>query len=284
MTESQGLFQLRPTSYFVPTVTFWINPLNGYAEQLEFPRTEAFKRHMQHAHFEKVCILIEEDMRKKREQRQIAKFFNAPFIEDTPVPYLGFKRLNIRGVTVSRQLSDPRFESGWDGSVWETASREAECNIHANALFSPNEVPHHPEYIPYPKCSCGIYTYNREYIWALKLGDDNSRRFGGPDSWTRVTPYPSFYEACNVVLSLGGYVQRYTQGYRSSIAKIEAIVTDPLTTTGLFASKSMPVHPNSPNYKTVNYEQLAMYYRVPVITPDNIPDFMAEYEDRWRSG
>jgi len=282
-------------------IVFWHHPITGYGSPITFPRSDEFKMHMQQSYWEKMEYLIKEDMRKKRALEQVERYFTSPFIEDIAVPYLGFKRLNFTGVVKQihnitmpklMKLSDrdmwhldpasyrtpvpedyevleATFVSQWDQSHWEGGAIEAHCHE--------GGVTHDESYVPHPMCTCGIYAYNYDH-W---------------DRYQPIVHYGNVSEVANVIISLGGHVIPYTHGYRASIAKIEALVSD----TGYWAvgeesqfSGIIPVqhtHDVNRGYEggslAVPVKQIATLLDVPIISSKTLPRFFKEYNERWQT-
>lgn len=226
------------------------------------------KRKEHRAKREKITREYEvEKLRKKRRSAQIAKYFEEPFVEDVVAPYLGFKRLQIarRPVNIA---PGPKFLyiSGYNSTLWVPGEGlVAECK--RGWAGEDGTPPHNPEHVPHPQCTCGIYAFSHEG-W-LK---NNGPSVHGPE----------------IIISMGGYVLPHADGYRSSIAQIEAII-------GKDAYRQIRSEPElmanmgggtrrRDRITFIMQEEMARTYGVPLIKRDEVDKFVKDYNERWGIG
>lgn len=184
----------------------------------------------------------EAQMRKKRHEGKLSKFYDAPFIEDTAEPYTGYKKLLI---------NEGNLTSYHNGVRWPTGGLEATCSLidprvtlSSSAIFGDNPSPkHNLLHVPHPDCSCGIYAYS-------KLDTRVMNHFAGAG-----------YSSAVVEIKMGGFLLPYTQGYRSQFAKISAIYIPDL--------KSDMLHFDFQKYTKIKYHrehlrQIAAKYKAEV--------------------
>lgn len=226
------------------------------------------KRKEHRAKREKINKEYEENMmRKKRRNKQIERHFEEPFVEDVVAPYLGFKRLQIIRRPVNAVPGHKfLYISGFNSTLWVPGEGlEAECKRAWTG--EDGKLPHNPEHVPHPACTCGIYAFS--YKGWIK---NNGHASHGPE----------------IIISMGGYVLPHADGYRSSIAQIEAII-------GKNAYRQIRSEPElmanmgggtrrRDRVTYVGQEQLAKTYGVPLIKRDEVDKFVKDYNERWGIG
>jgi hypothetical protein len=257
-------------------VIMW-RAFDGNLVPITLPLNNDKKKQMQEAYWDRMMKLIEEYMRKKRLQEKLDKIFSSSFIEEVPIPYLGVKLVRVwvvgDNIVLTSQFNDAEYDP--------KNGIEAQCANEMRMLPSEDEVHH----VPWPTCTCGIYAYSM----GTALNQVLLSSLADPDLYN--IPF-------NVVVSLGGYVMHHKEGYRSSIAKIEAIVSP---SNEWFVAGPSSMHPRSTphlikpgryqntlkkrgDYTVIDVRRIAEIYDVPIIHPYRLGDFEDKYKQRWGLG
>lgn len=136
-------------------------------------------------------------MRKKRREAQLRRYFDEPFVEDYPEPFVGYKLMHTYGDVI-------QLRSNVKHSIWMSQFKTAQC------LDGWGNFTHADDMTPHPECSCGIYAYRQIVDTAVSDILNIAIRA------TNESPKTFFL----VTVELGGHVIIADNVYKASHAKI----------------------------------------------------------------